>query len=257
MLVQFVEMNKRLSHESDKMARSVFGRRDGNYAFTSTILPRLFSKDARVLDVGGGKHPNTPLDLKARLNLHVTGLDISVAELEGAPPGAYEDIIVGDVAKVELPENHYDLVFSCALLEHVVDVPGALKNLARATRPGGVMAHFIPCGNAPFARLNRLLGNEQAKRILFRLLPEARGTQGFPAYYHHCSPGEMRRILGDLRLEIDDLVSYYASGYASFFFPLHLAEIAAQVTAMKVQSQGLCESFVVIAKKPRGSDGRS
>ena len=113
------------------------------------------------------------------------------------------------------------------------------------------MAHFVPCAGAPFARLNRLLGNEQAKRLLHGILPETKATQGFPAYYNHCRPSEFARLIMEQGLQIEQLLPYYSSGYASFLFPLHLAEIAYQLTLMKVlRNMEHCESFVVIARKP-------
>ena len=251
MLQQFLELNTRLSRKSDRIAREVFGRRDGNFAFLESLLPGLLTESATVLDVGGGKRPSIPLELKQRLNLRVTGLDISGEELARAPAGSYEHTIVGDVAQVALEPQGYDLIFSSALMEHVTDVPGAIRNLASAVRPGGRMAHFVPCGSAPFAMLNRVLGNDQAKRLLYGIRPVTRATQGFPAYYHHCQPSEFGELIRGERLQVEELIPFYSSGYASFLFPLHLAEIAVQLTTMKVlRSMEHCESFVIVARKP-------
>ncbi len=251
MFQHFVGLNQRLSRQSDRVARNVFGRRDGNYAFLEAVLPGLLLPGTTVLDVGGGKRPSIPSDKKQELRLVVAGLDISGEELGQAPAGSYERTIVGDVATVQLETQGFDLVFSSALMEHVSDVPGAIRNLSRALRPGGLMAHFVPCAGAPFARLNRLLGNEQAKRLLHGILPETKATQGFPAYYNHCRPSEFARLIMEQGLQIEQLLPYYSSGYASFLFPLHLAEIAYQLTLMKVlRNMEHCESFVVIARKP-------
>ncbi|MFO0725592.1 MAG: class I SAM-dependent methyltransferase [Myxococcota bacterium] len=239
-----------MSKQSDRLARNVFGRRDGNYAFLESILPRLLPPGGVVLDVGGGKRPSIPAEVKAKLGLRVTGLDISGEELGRAPAGSYDETIVGDVAQAPLGEARFDLIFSSALMEHVVDVPGAIANLARAVRPGGRMAHFVPCGSAPFARLNRVLGNEQAKRLLHGIMPNTKATQGFPAYYHQCTPSEFEPLVQGQAFEVEELIPYYSSGYASFLFPLHLAEIAAQLTAMKIlRNADYCESFVLIARK--------
>ena len=135
----------------------------------------------RVLDVGGGKRPAISPKLKKDLELYVVGLDVSEQELGLAPDGAYEQIIVGDVADVHIHEA-FDLIVSCAVMEHVQNPAKAVVNLAGALLPGGQMAHFIPCTFAPFAMFNRLIGNQLARRLLFRLHPDTEDAQGFKAY---------------------------------------------------------------------------
>lgn len=243
-------VNVALSRKTDVAARRLAGRRDGNYAFLEETLPSLLAPRQRVLDVGGGKRPSIPLDVKQELGLEVWGLDVSADELSRAPVGAYDHTIVGPVETVALPTG-FDLVFSCALLEHVQDVPGAIKNLIQAVRPGGQMAHFIPCRNAPFARLNRLAGAERARQLLFSLNPQAHKAQGFPAYYDACVPSEIRRLLEAEGLVVEKLTGYFASGYGSFFFPLHLAEVSVQLINMKLlRAEDHCESFDLIATRP-------
>lgn len=72
------------------------------------------------------------------------------SELEQAPTGSYDETTVGDVATVRL-KHRYDLVFSCAVMEHMRDAPLAFANLSGALEPGGIVAHFVPDGLAPFA----------------------------------------------------------------------------------------------------------
>jgi len=71
--------------------------------FSSRIVPNLLRPCLRVLDAGGGKRPRISLEQKRMLGLHVTGLDLSAAELEQAPEGSYDEHVVGDVATAELP----------------------------------------------------------------------------------------------------------------------------------------------------------
>ena len=143
------------------MARLVPGcAADGPRDFREQVLPSLLKSGLRVLDVGGGKHPAISLQTKRELGLHIVGLDVSQTELAQAPAGAYDAIVVGDAAAVEIP-GQYDLVFSRSVFEHVENPRDAFANLARVLAPGGMMTHVVPCRNAPFAIANRWLGNQR------------------------------------------------------------------------------------------------
>ena len=171
-LRRFIDLNRRVSRwERSLVSRLVPGcAADGTVDFRDRVLPSLIRPGMRVLDVGGGKEPAISPAMKQRYGLAITGLDVSATELEQAPAGSFDQTIVGDVATVSIPGS-YDLIFSRAVLEHVANPRAAIANLARVLAPGGTMAHFMPCGNAPFAVLNRWLGNKAARRLLFSIFP--------------------------------------------------------------------------------------
>jgi SAM-dependent methyltransferase len=204
----------------------------------------------RILDVGGGKQPAIPLQTKQELGLHIVGLDISETELARAPVGAYDQTVVGDVATARLP-GKYDLVFSRAVLEHVADPRTAIANLASVLEGGGIMAHFMPCGNAPFAIANRWLGNRTARRILFGIFPEKRKGSGFRAYYRDCTPAGISRICRTSGLELLQVIPYYHSDYTSFFVPLYTIEMLRQLLMYGLRLENLAESFSIVARLPR------
>jgi 2-polyprenyl-6-hydroxyphenyl methylase/3-demethylubiquinone-9 3-methyltransferase len=213
------------------------------------VLPSLLKPGLRVLDVGGGKRPAIPVQTKQELGLHVVGLDVSEAELAEAPEGAYDATIVGDVAVTSIP-GHYDLVFSRAVLEHVADPAAAIANLASVLLPGGTMAHVMPCRNAPFAILNRWLGNRSARRVLFAIFPEKQENSGFLAYYRDCTPGRLSRTCRESGLEVVQLTPYYNSGYTSFFAPLYTIEMLRQALMCALRLEDLAEGFSIVARRP-------
>jgi SAM-dependent methyltransferase len=222
---------------------------NGPRDFRDRVLPSLLKPGLRVLDVGGGKYPAISVQTKQDLGMHIVGLDISGDELKAAPPGAYDSIVVGDVATVTIP-GQYDLVFSRTLFEHVADPPAAVANLARALAPGGAMAHVIPCGNAPFAVLNRSLGNRAARRLLFAIFPEKQKNSGFLAYYRHCTPGDFARLCRQNGLEIVQSISYYNSDYTSFFAPLYTLEMLRQGLMCGLKLENMAEGFSIVARAP-------
>lgn len=248
---RFIEWNRGVSRwQRAQLARvipecGIDGPRD----FRERVLPGLLRAGQRVLDVGGGKHPAISLQTKRDLGLHVVGLDVSAAELAEAPSGAYDATIVGDVATVGIP-GRYDLVFSRSVIEHVADPRGALANLAGVMAPGGLMAHVIPCRNAPFAMLNRWLGNDAARRLLFAIFPEKEEHSGFRVYYRECTPGRLARICREHHLEIVRIVPYYNSGYTSFFAPLYTVEMLRQALMCSLRLENLAEAFSIVVRAP-------
>lgn len=243
-----IEHNRRISTRIDTAVRPL-GRRDGNHLFVAERLPGLLRPGQKILDVGGGKNPGIAPEVKARLALKIDGLDASEEELRLAPPGAYDATVVCDVSRAQL-SSEYDLIFSCAVMEHVRGVRAAIAALAAALVPGGTMAHFVPNAFAPFAIANRILGVDRARRVLFSAFPAARHLQGFAAYYEDCWPSRFRRICEENGLEVVALEPHFCSGYAHFFWPMHTVDVARQLLLMGVHATDLCESFTVVARKP-------
>lgn len=250
---RFIEWNRRVSRwERSLVTRLVpDSAHDGPRDFRDNVLPSLLKPGLRVLDVGGGKHPAIPLQTKQGLGLSVVGLDVSESELAQAPAGAYDSIVVGDVAAVSIP-GKYDLVFSRTLLEHVANTRAAIANLAGVLAPGGVMAHVVPCRNAPFAILNRGLGNRTARRLLFGIFPEKARNSGFPAFYQDCTPGRLSRICRESGLDVVKAIPYYNSEYTSFFAPLYTVEMLRQVLMCCLRLENFAEGFSIVARSPEG-----
>ncbi len=75
----------------------------------------------------------------------VTGVDISAKSIEIAKTHADEYLeslnlmyVVGSIYAIPLPSGSQDIVIASDLLEHLTDVPAALKEVFRVLRPGGV-----------------------------------------------------------------------------------------------------------------------
>jgi 2-polyprenyl-3-methyl-5-hydroxy-6-metoxy-1,4-benzoquinol methylase len=222
---------------------------DGPHDFHEHVLPSLLRTGQRVLDVGGGKHPAISLQTKQDLGLHVAGLDVSETELAQAPAGAYDEIVVGDAAAVEIP-GRYDLIFSRSVFEHVADPRAAVANLTGVLARGGFMAHVVPCRNAPFAILNRWLGNRVARRLLFTIFPEKEDDSGFRAHYRDCTPSRLARICRECDLEVVKIIPYYNSAYTSFFAPLYTLEMLRQTLMCCLRQEDFAEAFSIVARAP-------
>jgi 2-polyprenyl-6-hydroxyphenyl methylase/3-demethylubiquinone-9 3-methyltransferase len=248
---RFIDWNRRVSRwQRGLIARVEPGcATDGPRDFHEHVLPGLLQPGQRVLDVGGGKNPAISLQRKQDLGLRVVGLDVSEGELLQAPPGAYDAIVVGDVATVSIPGN-YDLIFSRSVLEHVAEPRVAVANLAGVLSSGGIMAHVMPCRNAPFAILNRWLGNRTARRLLFAISPEKRDDSGFEAYYRECTPARLSELMRASGLEVINVTPYYRSDYTSFFAPLYTLEMLRQALMSRGGLKNCAESFAIVARAP-------
>jgi SAM-dependent methyltransferase len=98
-----------------------------------------------LLDVGSGPGTITA-DLAERvapgrvtaLEVSSEALDISRAELERR--GVAVELVVGDVHRLKLPDDSFDVVHAHQVLQHVADPVLALREMRRVCRTGGVVA---------------------------------------------------------------------------------------------------------------------
>ena len=106
------------------------------------LLPHLRPTD-RLLDVGSG--PGTITADLAGLVAQVVAVEITDeaaaltrAGLAGSGVTNAE-VLVGDVHALALPDGAFDAVHAHQVLQHVADPVLALREVARVTRPGGVI----------------------------------------------------------------------------------------------------------------------
>ena len=107
------------------------------------LLPHLHAGQ-RLLDVGSG--PGTITADLARLVAEVVAVEVSEeaadltrAELERQGI-AHATVVVGDVHDLDLADGEFDVVHAHQVLQHVADPVGALREMLRVTRTGGLVA---------------------------------------------------------------------------------------------------------------------
>jgi SAM-dependent methyltransferase len=112
---------------------------DHNAYYQRLLMRHLPRPCRRVLDVGCGAGSFAAV-LAARAE-HVDALDRSPAMIEQARLVAPANVSchLADVLIEPLPEAHYDAIVSNTALHHM-ELGQALPRLARALRPGGVLA---------------------------------------------------------------------------------------------------------------------
>jgi SAM-dependent methyltransferase len=200
---------------TDKTLWRRFGRE-------AAALIRALPDGATVLDLGGGRRCVYASAVEPPGRVRLIAVDISPEELalnEDAAERYTADVAAG----LPLPTSSVDLILSRALLEHVADVPAAVRHMARVLKPGGVALHFVPGRYSLFGMLARALPFDPLVRLVHAVMPWTRDHVGFPIYYDSCLPGSARERISWLRILGSQDVDYLgAAGYFEAIYPLFL-----------------------------------
>lgn len=101
------------------------------------MMPQLpLSPDVTVLELGSGD--GFQLGLLRRRFSRVFGVDPEFA------PANASGFCFARAEELPFPDCTFDLVFSCAVAEHMQDRSTALEEALRVLRPGGFMVHIVP-----------------------------------------------------------------------------------------------------------------
>lgn len=166
-----------------------------------------------ILDVGSGRSPAIPVPLRPD-GCRYVGLDISAGELAQAPSGSYDDVVVADLLNPPRSlHEHFDLVVSWQLLEHVRSLQRALDSIHDALRPDGTFIGLLSGRWAIFAIANRLLPRRVGIRFLQTRLARDPETV-FRAYYDQATFRGIRRCLSGWA-ESDVVPRYRGGSYLS------------------------------------------
>lgn len=105
----------------------------------------FFPPGSRVLEAACGVGAQTTILATRCPGAIFTSVDISAASLASARERARAagltnvDFVQGDLFRLPFPDEHFDHVFVCFVLEHLADPAGALASLRRVVRRGGTI----------------------------------------------------------------------------------------------------------------------
>ncbi|HYH27499.1 MAG TPA: class I SAM-dependent methyltransferase [Actinomycetota bacterium] len=208
---------------------------------------RALAPGARVLDVGGGRRPVIPPELRPE-GCHYVGMDISGEELERSEPGAYDEKFVADATKhVSELEGRFDLIVSRWLLEHVKPLPLAFENFRSYLRPGGLFVATFSGRFSLFGLINQLVPHRVAQWAVHRFLGRSKDAV-FPAYYHRCWYTAVQDMLRPWSgKEIYPL--YIGARYFAFFRPLLKTYLAYENWTHRSKRRNLATHYLVAATR--------
>jgi 2-polyprenyl-3-methyl-5-hydroxy-6-metoxy-1,4-benzoquinol methylase len=108
-----------------------------------------------VVDVGCGTGRALPaLRMAVGPSGAVIALDITPEMLAVARPAATlaaASLVLADARALPFPAGSLDAIFAAGLVNHLPDTEAGLRELARVTRPGGLLVLFHPSGRAALA----------------------------------------------------------------------------------------------------------
>ncbi len=115
------------------------------YSEYAPWMPRLMEfkqfRDARLLEVGCGM--GTDLLQFARGGARCVGIDLTPRSIEITRHrfrlyGAEGDFMISDGERLPFHDESFDVVYSNGVLHHTPDTAGAIRDIHRVLRPGGV-----------------------------------------------------------------------------------------------------------------------
>jgi SAM-dependent methyltransferase len=163
----------------------------------------------RVLEAGCGSTTNVRLPASS----HVTGIDISEQELEANRN--LSERILGDLQTHNFEPEQFDLVVCWDVLEHLEAPLEAMRRMAIALRPGGLLLIKVPNRNSLKAwtvRATPYWFHRLAYRFLYK---ERFGKPGIIPFHTHFRAGMAPRAIEAFATQMglqSQLVITYESG---------------------------------------------
>lgn len=170
----------------DTFAARYEERRHGGYHLLiddlESELVERYARGRDALEVGCGT--GLILDRVARVARRAVGVDLSLGMIEKAKARGL-DVHLGSATALPFKDDSFDVSYSFKVLAHVEDLPRALSEMARVTRPGG--------------RVFAELYNKHSARYLIRRLrgghAVAPGIHDDQVYVRFDAPADMERAL--------------------------------------------------------------
>jgi len=162
---------------------------------------------ARVLEIGAGLGEHIGYEQLNGVQYHALELREEMAEQIRARFPQVRTI-VGDVQKgLEFPAHYFDRVIAIHVLEHLPDLPAALKEVHRVLAPSGCFDVVIPCEGG--------LAYSLARRISAQRIFEKRYKMPYDWFVKSEHINVPAEILG----ELDRYFSRVQTRYFPFLFP--------------------------------------
>ncbi len=131
----------------------------------------------RLLDVGFGA--GLALQAAKQAGWDTLGVEVSRPAIAHAR-GLGLSVFHGTLTEAPFPAAHFDVIIAAEVLEHVPDVAGLVKDIARALRPGGLFWLTTP----------------NARGLSVRLLGSRWSVVSPPEHLQLLSPKGLRLVLG-------------------------------------------------------------
>ena len=242
----FFELNRRMSERLAGQLPHTRVNASGVYA--RNVARKLGAcTGATAVDIGSGSA--CPYAIYKPSGSVIVALDVASDSLR-----VNTDVDVRVVAdasyRLPLSDSSVDILTSRWVLEHLRDVNRFVAESVRVLRPEGVAVHLFTCRKSWFARINRLLGEESARRLLYTVHPESRRAGGFPAHYQQCTVDDMSSLHHAHGLDVIEGRVFYGTNYAYFFIPAFILVSLYEMTLQALNLRNSAATVILTVKKP-------
>jgi SAM-dependent methyltransferase len=161
--------------------------------YEATLAATGVTKRTILLDAGCGS--GLALELAVRRGAAVAGLDASAALIEIARERAPEaDLQVGELEELPYPDDTFDVVTAFNSVQYAGDPAGALTELARVVRPGGLVA-VATWGQPEDCEITTILGE------IMPLLPDVPSDESHDGPFALSEPGRLESFVSAAGLD--------------------------------------------------------
>jgi SAM-dependent methyltransferase len=182
--------------------------------------------------------------LDAELPERIAGVDIAERIVETARARVTRaDLRQANLESLPFDDGAFDLVLSSQVIEHVLDGPAAVRELARVLRPGGQLV--ISTDNAD-NRITRALNAPRNAIVRLLGLRGRRGQIESPATPY--TRTSFRALLADGGFEIEHVETFRFH----LMWPLDQAPLTRMLNALdeRLGDRGLGDILLAVARKP-------
>jgi SAM-dependent methyltransferase len=124
-------------------------------AYCAAVAEAGIRRGGVAIDVGCGTgRALPPLRMAVGPSGAVIAMDITPEMLDAARPAATlaaAALVLADARALPFPDGSVGAIFAAGLVNHLPDTEAGLRELARVTRPGGLLVLFHPSGRAALA----------------------------------------------------------------------------------------------------------
>jgi SAM-dependent methyltransferase len=247
---RFLDWNRRLSGRIDAWLPR--DRRDLFREYRELVRAEILRRERPwVLDLGGGNMCEFRRARERIGNERVIALDIGIDGLQNNP--AVDGGIAADLSRaIPLIDDGVEITASSRMLEHLPDVDRFLKENLRVLKPGGLTIHAVPCRNAPFAVIKRLLPHRLGVAVVKGMFgPASAEFCWSPLHYQHCTGSGLSRALRQAGFErVTVRVAYGQAQHFAALTPLFVLNIVYEWIVAGLHLRNLAAYVLVTGYKP-------
>ncbi len=213
----------------------------------------------RAADIGCGIGIQRRLHLTEELRAHCDELwGVEPDPTVSHNPSLHTHFQNAFLETADLPENHFDLLYSSMVMEHVADPAAYFAAAHRALRPGGVHMFCTPNGRHLFTRIAKTLRTLRLDDAALRLIrPNAHDSYHYPVHYRCNTPRTIDRLAASSGFARPDYAFVESGGVKSYFpGPLRPAYWLLDARRRRGRRRDILVTLIARMVKPQKSTSR-